>query len=1072
MWMSGFLLVLSLSLPVGPLSGVSESSVAEGVRLAYPENAFELRGFTTTKSMSVPGSGACVCLYSSGADIKSDLWTFGITLHSLKSNRYFFGHRSSHSRKICIIILLLISGVESNPGPTDKINIGLINARSIVNKSALIHDVIKDNRLDLLAVTETWVYDDSPNVHKKEAAPNGYTIIHAHRDTTSSGAKKLLGGGVALIHREDIRVKVLSTTLARPASFELLLVKVTDCTLGLTLAIIYRPPNSMYKPSEFVAELSDLIDNGLLGDRYVICGDLNCPGPVGTKGIVGKELNELIDAYSLTQHVKSPTHKSGNLLDHILSPLGTLAVEDVMIQEIGLSDHSLITYRMAVNVKRQPIVRASFRNWKKLDLDQFKQRIKSSPVYMHPEPTAEAFANQLETDIVHILDELVPVCTSTKRRGKPESRWLSTEAVAAKQARRRLERKWKSSGSEAVRVAYRAACRVANREIVDSRRTFYRQRVTNASRDPCDLWKCVKGLLQMNNQSPIYDAGMCDRFSAFFNEKIIKAKEKVATLQAQLLPQITTRTNPSFSCLDQLTETSVDEVSRIITRMPNKSSPLDYIHTSVLKACSDVMSPLIARLINLSFAEGWFPDRFKVAQVTPLIKKEGLDASDPSNYRPISNLNTISKVMERVCLARLLPHVATTGKFNPLQSAYRKHHSTETALLKILDDLYRIIDDRRSAVLVGLDLSAAFDTIEHDILIERLATVFGVTGAALTWIGTYLKGRKQYVVAGGECSARTFCTFGVPQGSVLGPFLFSAYVSPIADVITSCGVQFHQYADDTQLYVAVKSESDIKRLEECTIAVRDWFTRNGMQLNPDKSEVLLVARKVNAEKFANNAGVCIAGSDVAYSVQLKSLGVTLDRTLSFDQHVGNIVKASNFNIRALRHIRPMLDRKTSNTVACSIVSTRLDYCNSLLFNTSTKNIQRLQRVQNTLARVVSGTKKRDHIKPVLRDLHWLPVPQRIEYKVALIAQKVQITSQPSYLRNLIKEYKPTRHLRSESQRLLEKTTGLTSALASRSFTRASETTWNSLPESLRKTDDTRTFKSKLKTFLFSTVDWM
>ena len=143
------------------------------------------------------------------------------------------------------------------------------------------------------------------------------------------------------------------------------------------------------------------------------------------------------------------------------------------------------------------------------------------------------------------------------------------------------------------------------------------------------------------------------------------------------------------------------------------------------------MSPLITRLANLSFTEGRFPDQFKVAQVTPLIKKEGLDPNDPANYRPISNLNTISKVIERLCLTRVLPHVAATGYFSPLQSAYRKHQSMETALLKILDDLYRIIDDRSSAVLTGLDLSAVFDTIDHDILIQRLVTVFRIKGNAL-----------------------------------------------------------------------------------------------------------------------------------------------------------------------------------------------------------------------------------------------------------------------------------------------------------------------------------------------------
>ena len=332
--------------------------------------------------------------------------------------------------------------------------------------------------------------------------------------------------------------------------------------------------------------------------------------------------------------------------------------------------------------------------------------------------------------------------------------------------------------------------------------------------------------------------------------------------------------------------------------------------------------------------------------------------------------------------------------------------------------------------------------------------------------------REPFVVAGGESSARTCCPFGVPQGSVLGPFLFSVYVSPIADLIASHDVQFHQYADDTQLYVAVKSESDIKKLEECSLAVRDWFTRNGMLLNPDKSEVILVARKVNADKFGHGTGVRVADSDIAFSVQLKSLGVTLDRNLSFDQHINNIVKSSNYNIRALRQIRPMLDKTIANTVACSIVSTRLDYCNSLLYGTSVRNIQRLQRIQNSLARAVSGAKKRYHIRPVMKDLHWLPVAQRIDYKVALVTHKILSTGQPVYLRSLIDEYKPTRQLRSEGQRLLVKPRGLQSTLGSRSFTRASEAVWNTLPDSIRKTEDIKTFKKHLKTYMFSCVNWV
>ena len=219
--------------------------------------------------------------------------------------------------------------------------------------------------------------------------------------------------------------------------------------------------------------------------------------------------------------------------------------------------------------------------------------------------------------------------------------------MKAKRARRRLQRKWKSTGVEAIRVAYRAACRVANKLITESRHVFYSWRVTESARDPRALWRCVKGLLHTNNQSISHEPGMSDRFSSFFNEKIVKAKAKIAALKATLTSNPPrAQTAQVHSSLDSLTETSVTEVAKLISWLPNKSSPLDYIHTSILKSCSDVFSPLIARLANLSFSEGRFPDRFKVAQVTPLIKKEGLDVNDPANYRPISNLNTILKIIE------------------------------------------------------------------------------------------------------------------------------------------------------------------------------------------------------------------------------------------------------------------------------------------------------------------------------------------------------------------------------------------------------------------------------------------
>ena len=193
----------------------------------------------------------------------------------------------------------------------------------------------------------------------------------------------------------------------------------------------------------------------------------------------------------------------------------------------------------------------------------------------------------------------------------------------------------------------------------------------------------------------------------------------------------------------------------------------------------------------------------------------------------------------------------------------------------------------------------------------------------------------------------------------------------------------------------------------------------------------------------------------------------MDKTLSFDKHVKNIVRASNFHIKALRHVRPLLDKSIANSVACSIVTTRLDYCNSLLYGTSKANLEKLQRIQNTLARVVAGTKRREHITPVLKDLHWLPVEQRINYKVAVITHKLLQKKQPAYLASLVQEYQPTRVLRSASQCLISRAHVASSRHGNKAFSTAARTVWGTLPLSLRLVPNLLSFKKLLKTHFFT-----
>jgi len=353
-----------------------------------------------------------------------------------------------------------------------------------------------------------------------------------------------------------------------------------------------------------------------------------------------------------------------------------------------------------------------------------------------------------------------------------------------------------------------------------------------------------------------------------------------------------------------------------------------------------------------------YPSFLKTGQVTPLLKKPGLSPSDPASYRPITNLSTLSKILEKLALSRLRQHIVSSENFCQYQSAYRAAHSTETALLRVVNDLIMAACNKSPSVLIALDISAAFDTIDHDILCQRADSVFGIRDTALVWLRSFVSGRSNYVCVNNGRSPVTQCSSGVPQGSVLGPILFALFTAPVAKIINHHGLQYHMYADDTMLYTALHPDHiDLAVIQQCTNDIHRWYAENGMLLNPTKSEAIAVGTRAQVAAASASGAVIVAGNRVAFRDSVKLLGVTIDSTLSFDRHILNVVRNCNYHLRALRYIRPLITADVAKMVACSLVSSRLDYCNSLLRKTTAKNLHRLQTVQNDLAHTVLQTSR-------------------------------------------------------------------------------------------------------------------
>ena len=343
-----------------------------------------------------------------------------------------------------------------------------------------------------------------------------------------------------------------------------------------------------------------------------------------------------------------------------------------------------------------------------------------------------------------------------------------------------------------------------------------------------------------------------------------------------------------------------------------------------------------------------------MAVIKPLLKKPNLDAGILSNYRPISNLPFLPKVLENVVAKQLNDYLLESNLLEDFQSGFRTNYSTETALLKVTNDLLTASDKGLLSALVLLDLSAAFDTVDHSILLRRLEEEVGIKNSALDWFRSYLSDRFQFVYVNNKYSDQGTVTCGVPQGSVLGPILFNLYMLPLGNIIRRHNINFHCYADDTQLYLSIKTNEfdQLIKLETCLKDIKSWMLHNFLMLNSNKTEVIIIGPKHLRDDFSN---VVIHLDSIALSStnEVRNLGVIFDQDLSFDSHIKSVSRTAFFHLRNIAKIRNFLSFKDAEKIIHAFVTSRLEYCNSLLSGCPSSSIRTLQLVQNAAARLLT-----------------------------------------------------------------------------------------------------------------------
>ena len=346
--------------------------------------------------------------------------------------------------------------------------------------------------------------------------------------------------------------------------------------------------------------------------------------------------------------------------------------------------------------------------------------------------------------------------------------------------------------------------------------------------------------------------------------------------------------------------------------------------------------------------------------------------------------------------AQLNTYLKDNNLLEPCQSAYGQGHSMETALVRVQNDIIICaVGQQKAVLLVLLDLSAAFDTVNHQLLTKTLQQL-GIRGTMLHWFSTYLLGRLQ--VVNGVTSQPKPLDCGVPQGSVLGQILFTIYTASLGQLLRQLDVQYHLYADDSKLWIIFKPpelHTAIGQMEKCIASVQKWMLSHELKMNDDKTEFLVISSKSIARGIVSPM-LHIGDHQVVATSTARNIGVMMDSKASMEAHLLSVCKSSFVHIRNLSRIKQFLDSSSLERLAHAFITTQLDYCNSLLCGAPSTLINKLQRIQNIAARLITGHGRCEHITPVLKSLHWLPVKQRITFKTLVLVYKSVNNLAPVY----------------------------------------------------------------------------
>ena len=925
-----------------------------------------------------------------------------------------------------------------------QLYIGELNIQSLKPKLLELRHDISEHGYDVIVLNETWMKTTTPN---RLVPIPGYQLVRRDRPDNRGY------GGVAIAVRESLEL----TTVERPgqpvagSKLESLWVQLRAGSHRLMICAAYRPPvQTQARVSADLDELEEQIQHVLTrhSGPIVLAGDLNIN--LNSDTTASTRLRQLLSTYSLQQHVTGSTFRSsGSIIDVICSTHG---VTRAGVLHCTYSPHNWTRALLHLPDYRPREIAVTARCWSRLDRDEVNRLLGAvdwSPVFASDDP--EVQWDYFLTVTRPILDSVAPI----KRRKvyNPTAPFITNDTKNL-MARRRV----------ALRQHDRESYKDLNRQVQSAIRRDSREELDRRLREagPSGMWRVVRPVIGSKRQARTAPSADADALNRYF----VSVGPDTARQVDSSGPELPVRLPRVATGRFQVAPISPDDLCRVVSRMRNSAAcGADGLCIRFIKICLPSVHHVITHIVNSSLASHHVPDSWKLALVHPIQKTA--KSTDIANYRPISILPTIAKIVERVVYEQLFYYFAAHHLFSSSQHGFRSNHSTDTALLSVTDHVFSAMDRSHITLLCLLDCSKCFDVIPHDPLLRKLE----LYGVDTRWFRSYLDGHYQQVQLQEAGSGRHVTSealvnpIGTYQGSALGPLLFSIYANDLP--LYTEDMHVVQYADDTQVAVSGwigDIGSLVQHMEHNLALLSRWFGKNGIKINAQKTQFIIFGSRQNIHRLSP-VTIKFMDAEVAASTTVLNLGVTFDQYMTFTSHVDIVVQKCTGMLCGLSHSRHSLPQSTLSTLIQGLVISRVLYCLTVYGVCNKTQMKRIQKVLNFAARVLSGRRRFDHISDVLNRLDWLTAEHLYLYRGLILLKRMLATAEPESIAGDLVTRGDVHHRTTRNADHLV-TPAIRSESGRRRFKHSVVTAFNALPCETRNLTTNR-FKRELRQHLLT-----